>query len=234
MVFQAVEASEEETRMVAVITEEFTLFPNLPFELRAKIWNGALPEPQSVILDEDNIPPVFTDGVLQHWWLPRCKAHCKFPTILHVNQESRAEALRSYRPAFGALLKDKPVFFNFLKDRIIINGAEAIESFRDGLWNINSPDLDQDADDLRFICIQLRILKNYASNYAPVTEVNEAKTKLCKEILMVSGKRERVGDEPDVTEILFNPSGGLIIADSTTTMNPTLLNFIDPEVTPRQ
>lgn len=69
--------------------KEFTIFDELPTELRLAVWKFAL-------LDGT---PDRTSGAIEVLWDPirhRCRAAVPIPTLLHVCHESREEALKTY------------------------------------------------------------------------------------------------------------------------------------------
>jgi hypothetical protein len=73
----------------------FTLFPQLPIELRLKIWKYALPGPRIITIDlnycscNDIRPPEPFDRARY----VRCRAEC--PAMLHVNSEAEKLHRRS-------------------------------------------------------------------------------------------------------------------------------------------
>jgi len=64
--------------------QEFTLFPNLPVELRLKIWRFGRPDPQVIVVK-------YSDSLRR----PSVKA--PFINLLWVNRESREETQKVYR-----------------------------------------------------------------------------------------------------------------------------------------
>ena len=86
----------------------FTFFPELPFELRLKIWRQAFPGPRVVKVNSYGM--VNLDGYCFHAF---CSAS-QLPIVLSVCQESRAEALRYYHPSFGMRYPSIPsiIYFN--------------------------------------------------------------------------------------------------------------------------
>jgi hypothetical protein len=92
----------------------FHLFPKLPVELRLKIWKLNMPEAR--ILKISTATRTYnsaTGGVTYSAKI--VKPSCTTPPNLHVNQESRTEALKLYKPIFATRL-GHPVFFDFSKD----------------------------------------------------------------------------------------------------------------------
>jgi hypothetical protein len=83
--------------------------------LRLKIWTTALPGPRIVELRfADNFLSTQYDFVTT-----------EFPIILHVSQESRKEALRSYQLAFHRPEHSIPVYFNFKIDILLLRLAHS-------------------------------------------------------------------------------------------------------------
>jgi hypothetical protein len=71
--------------------EKFHLFPELPRELRNKIWKLAAYQPRIIILDDRQRFPSS-----RYSWsstVPRQRRH---PSMIHTSQEARAEGLRYY------------------------------------------------------------------------------------------------------------------------------------------
>lgn len=80
----------------------FTRFPDLPFELRTKIWNLTIS------------PRVY---------LFRSAAHLPVPSLLQIHRESRAEGLRHYELAAIRSLDDQQVtsvYFNMSEDTLLV------------------------------------------------------------------------------------------------------------------
>lgn len=76
---------------------EFTLFPNLPAEIRLQIWGEAL-FPQKVIFEVVQTPFSSSKAFM--------KRVTKVHPLLHVSQESRQEALHIYLKSRGSLSED--------------------------------------------------------------------------------------------------------------------------------
>ena len=80
-------------------TPEFPLFPTLPTEIRFKIWSIALRVPRTLAITCEK--PTFKSlapGVPRSAQSFRCDQ--RPPVLLHINRESRAEALAFYKPFF--------------------------------------------------------------------------------------------------------------------------------------
>lgn len=90
--------------------KEFTCFPRLPVEIRLIIWRKLCQVPRVVRIEFNN-----ASG--------RCRArHRQPPTGLRVCRESREEARRSYRLAFGTA----QVFIDFDVDVIFLDNGMSI------------------------------------------------------------------------------------------------------------
>jgi hypothetical protein len=71
--------------------EKFHLFPDLPLELRNKIWQLAANEPRIIILDDRQRPPSN-----RYSWSSTVPQQQRHPGILHTSKEARAEGMRHY------------------------------------------------------------------------------------------------------------------------------------------
>ncbi|KAH7309328.1 hypothetical protein BKA65DRAFT_559541 [Rhexocercosporidium sp. MPI-PUGE-AT-0058] len=87
-------------------TKMFTVFSNLPSELRLKIWQQAC-FPRTVALKYTSTTSSFNSKTSP-------------PTLLSVNQESRHEALRIYTLSFGTSLQPARTYFNPFLDTLYI------------------------------------------------------------------------------------------------------------------
>lgn len=100
----------------------FTVFLNLPTELRQKIWRETLPGPRIVEVrcDKGNA----------------CTSSAKIPTALHVSSEARAEALRFYKLSFGSKAGSKipdaapKIWFNSAIDVFYLDGCLGCNSIQ--------------------------------------------------------------------------------------------------------
>ncbi|KAL8304241.1 hypothetical protein RB597_004510 [Gaeumannomyces tritici] len=113
--------------------QAFRCFPRLPPELRIKIWSFALEEDRVVPLrwcggddDDDNEAepgsPRDAPGRRRHQQQRQrpvtagCTTTARAPAALHACHESRREALRRYRPSFGAASLPGRVLFDPERD----------------------------------------------------------------------------------------------------------------------
>ncbi|KAG4433461.1 hypothetical protein IFR05_011065 [Cadophora sp. M221] len=111
----------------------FTLFPELPFELRLKIWNCIASGPRTVTITYGSQATRHKGKTISRfdgWGTPE-----PTPVILHICHESRAEALKLYQLAFGSHFHIAKIYFNFSTDILRFgNGHEAEYLARDSEW----------------------------------------------------------------------------------------------------
>ncbi|KAE8451999.1 hypothetical protein EG329_002164 [Mollisiaceae sp. DMI_Dod_QoI] len=79
---------------------KFTLFPQLPPELRLRIWFFALPRQRLVELKEDTTQPSYFPIAISERFIESVYSPTPVPSILHACKESRAEGLRHYKLTF--------------------------------------------------------------------------------------------------------------------------------------
>jgi len=94
---------------------EFHLFPQLPGELRLKIWKLALSTPRVVDID---CTKQSVEG--ERRWVERFYSSTPQPALLHACQESRFEALstNTYLPAFTTKHSPNVIYVSFDQDTI--------------------------------------------------------------------------------------------------------------------
>ncbi|TGO08414.1 hypothetical protein BTUL_0210g00070 [Botrytis tulipae] len=104
---------------------EFHCFPNLPIELRKRIWWYSLPGTRVVQL---------------HWAEGKCWSDAEQPVALHVCQESRDTALVHYRLAFKSESSLATTYFDYNIDMLCIavgtiphRGVELVRMLRHGI-----------------------------------------------------------------------------------------------------
>jgi hypothetical protein len=101
--------------------EHFSLFPDLPMELRLAIWRSILPPPRLFNL-ENECSRVFQDRRSR-------RRQSRLPITLRINRESREETLRHYdivylhKPGRGASAIVKPMLFGPRRDMIFIHSV---------------------------------------------------------------------------------------------------------------
>jgi hypothetical protein len=100
----------------------FTLFPDLPLELRLKIWSFITPGPRTVSIKYKGLS-FYSIGkgfsAAAGWRSPD-----PVPIVLHICRESRTEALKSYQLAFGSYLHPGRIYFDFSKDTLRFGNSQ--------------------------------------------------------------------------------------------------------------
>jgi hypothetical protein len=100
----------------------FTLFPDLPLELRLKIWFFIAPGPRTVSIKYKGLS-FYSIGkgfsAAAGWRSPD-----PVPIVLHICRESRTEALKSYQLAFGSYLHPGRIYFDFSKDTLRFGNSQ--------------------------------------------------------------------------------------------------------------
>lgn len=95
-------ASQEITRVVSIpekVSDSFTLFPNLPAEIRLEIWEKACPNGRVIEVTKSYWEEIGDDSESEgDFQMPGGVSVCPvaMPTILHVSHESREAALRMF------------------------------------------------------------------------------------------------------------------------------------------
>ncbi|KAG4424790.1 hypothetical protein IFR04_002138 [Cadophora malorum] len=111
----------------------FTVFPELPFELRLKIWHCIAQGPRTVTITYGSQATRHKGKTISRfdgWGTPE-----PAPIILHICHESRVEGLKSYQLAFGSHFHAAKIYFNFAADILRFgNGHEAEYLARDAEW----------------------------------------------------------------------------------------------------
>jgi len=99
--------------------ESFTVFTELPFELRLKIWNYIAPGPRTVGLTHSH-QRAKRRGISVTFFHNRAAwtSSDPVPVILHICRESRTEALKSFKMTFGSHWFPGEVYFDFEKDTL--------------------------------------------------------------------------------------------------------------------
>jgi hypothetical protein len=99
--------------------QSFTLFPELPFELRLKIWSFIAPGPRVVGINYRN-QRAKRRGISVTFYHNRAgwTSPDPVPIILHISQESRTEGLKSLKTTFGSHWFPGEVYFDFEKDTL--------------------------------------------------------------------------------------------------------------------
>jgi hypothetical protein len=90
--------------------DDFTLFPELPVEIRLKIWKLSLLGPRFIMIQRDGEEPhtpEMKDPTEELVWY--AKASSPSPVLLLACRESRAETLTTYKPLVCSIKHDKAV-----------------------------------------------------------------------------------------------------------------------------
>jgi hypothetical protein len=99
----------------------FYLFSKLPNELRSQIWESVEKEPQWVTVQQTAGAYITQEGgwLVNGTELYTVNYSKGIPVLLHVNQETRALALKSYCLIFGAI-SNHPKYFDARQDALFI------------------------------------------------------------------------------------------------------------------
>jgi hypothetical protein len=122
----------------------FTKFGELPPELRVNIWQLAMPEARTVVVQSPYAKrsrrPTSLEGLLpgsQDTW----QSATQIPALLHVNSEARYEALKHYSLSLGVGAAQPRIYVDFERDTVFFGDAE-LRSECSSLWN-QTQDLDK-------------------------------------------------------------------------------------------
>ncbi|RYP63188.1 hypothetical protein DL769_007045 [Monosporascus sp. CRB-8-3] len=112
---------------------KFPMFKDLPPELRIRIWQHAMPEARTVVVESpfaiarNRAPRSLEEALLrtsdenaQDTW----RSTTKIPVLLHVNAEARHEALKRYRLSLGAGKAQPRIYVDFSRDTLFFGHAE--------------------------------------------------------------------------------------------------------------
>ncbi|KAI0525437.1 hypothetical protein F5B22DRAFT_341316 [Xylaria bambusicola] len=109
--------------------DTFAQFPDLPAELRIKIWQFAIPETRAVVIKSPysrRTSPTSLDKVLpqgldasETWY-----STTTVPALLHVNAEARHEALKHYSLSLGVGKAEPRVYVDFNRDTLFFGDSE--------------------------------------------------------------------------------------------------------------
>jgi hypothetical protein len=129
-------------------SREFTKFGALPPELRIRIWQDAMPEARTVVVQSPLSPRTsalksLEDAVAQ----PTTKdvgtwsSNTQIPALLHVNAEARHEALKHYQLSLGANEQQPRIYVDFTRDTLFFSHTE-LKPECSSLWS-STKDLDR-------------------------------------------------------------------------------------------
>jgi hypothetical protein len=109
----------------------FTLFSELPTELRLKVWTLSLPAPRIVVLKYNYAPSDQSHGPSHDQAMRGCTSPTLIPSNLHINREARNEALLSYNLSFNIHHERAKIFFNPAIDILYFGPKEGyLDSFK--------------------------------------------------------------------------------------------------------
>lgn len=95
----------------------------------------------------------------------RIRRH-KVPSVLHINQESRKEALKHYKLHFGAPSHAQRVYFNFSLDTLFIDSSfnRGVEETEEVLYTPKSKgrlrEIQYEYENLRYLAVSLKWLED--------------------------------------------------------------------------
>jgi hypothetical protein len=125
-------------KSLACRCSSFTLFPELPSELRLKIWRTSLPGPRVVGIQYKIGYESGLDGkMIQAFagW----KSPDPVPIVLHACHESREEALKRFHLSFGTELHPARIYFNFWTDTVRFSNGPSDPFLTNPGWFKASP-----------------------------------------------------------------------------------------------
>jgi 2EXR family len=127
----------EQVDVATVILSEFTLFQELPRELRDEIWDLALPDGRIISIVERQKPRnIFSElrgctragiGEVESDWI--ADVSLVATPLLHVNRDGREAALRRYQLALDGLIFGQPIYIDFDRDTVLFTKYRALK------WN---------------------------------------------------------------------------------------------------
>jgi hypothetical protein len=92
----------------------FHLFPALPTEVRLKVWSFNLSIPRTVTISCNRESIIRGAPRTAKSWATDTPP----PPLLHVNRESRYEALTIYAPYFTTMSSPRPIYLSFFQDAV--------------------------------------------------------------------------------------------------------------------
>jgi len=94
----------------------FEIFSSLPTEIRLKIWNHAAPGPRVVKVSYSSC-------------LQRYISDCPPPIILHINQESRSEAMLKYHRLSLGIQDNPEIYVDLSIDTVYVSGLAHLRDY---------------------------------------------------------------------------------------------------------
>jgi len=114
------------------VVQQFTIFPELPLELRCKIWNFALPAPRVL-----QIRTIVVQATGIESWKVCCEDKDKVPACLLVCHEARVEVLRKYSRVKALHRGRQAVYCDFERDFIYFAFRDFLNSMEQTLKEID-------------------------------------------------------------------------------------------------
>jgi hypothetical protein len=116
-------------------------------------WEFVDPDPNVVTIKQANTTSAKEiDGRIKHITNYQANAQYTVPALLHTCYTSRKIALETYHPRFEAHL-GHPIYFDFNKDILKMEGCEALASFLRVPWFANLEINFEHANQIRFLAI---------------------------------------------------------------------------------
>ena len=130
-------------------TRTFLLFTSLPYELRAQIWQLALPGPRVIEIRN-------RAGYFENLHCTQIYSICRIPVLLHTCRESREVALKYYALSFSITNFPPQIYVDFSVDTIYFGPNS-------DFYNTQNPPvptrlgvpipIPQDLDKIRFLAL---------------------------------------------------------------------------------
>ncbi|KAF8853352.1 hypothetical protein BDZ45DRAFT_748663 [Acephala macrosclerotiorum] len=106
--------------------KDFRMFPELPIELRLRIWEMSIPDPQLIAIGCEF---GYDSHSMQRRRTKDCAAFYKIPALLHTNKESRSVAESVYREEFADRLGGNGIWMDISKDILCFRRVLACDIF---------------------------------------------------------------------------------------------------------
>ncbi|KUJ13453.1 uncharacterized protein LY89DRAFT_785150 [Mollisia scopiformis] len=127
---QSAEPNTDQYPDIRIALTSFTLFPKLPIELRFLIWKLAHDEPRVLnISKSDRAREPFSPSTY------RVRPMSSPPPLLHTNREARKIGLELRQLCFKSMLNNKPMYYSFAKDSLLLDGVETCYCFTHHYFN---------------------------------------------------------------------------------------------------
>ncbi|PMD23861.1 hypothetical protein NA56DRAFT_657100 [Hyaloscypha hepaticicola] len=118
------------------ILDKFTLFSELPSELRIKIWTFVCFQPRNVDIFTENLGTIRVSVDTQFETYRFYSHFCSHPSLLHACQEAREEGLKYYKLEYGTshhfslinISTPPRIYVNFACDRLCLLNGDSLKS----------------------------------------------------------------------------------------------------------